>query len=212
MNYPNHQTVIKRGGFLSAVAYGFFGLLTAAVVSVAVLGVYAIHVVDRKLDTVLGLGTDVIRSLPESLPQIRKSLPPALADALNDERDVAYRENLHVEAHLVPGSRDEYQQLVVNAKNNGDKTVTFMAVRVVLVDANDVPVRSLVVHAATPMTLDSEWRGPILPGSLRQCSEPLWRCPPDLKPQLEIADLRVWSGPQPTPVEALAQAATAPID
>jgi hypothetical protein len=192
----SHQTVVKRGGFLSAVAYGFFGLLIAVIVCGAGVGIYALNVVDRKVDTVIALGTGAIRSLPEVLPEVRDALPPALADALNDVRDPTYRDSIELDVRVAPSQRTGKQHLVINARNNGERTVSLMAVRVVLVDEEGVPSRAIATYVATPLTIDHDWRGPILPGSLRQCSVLLSGSGADLTPQVEITDLRVWQGPE----------------
>jgi len=159
--------------------------------------VYALHVVDHKVDAVLGVGTDTLQSLPELLPEIRDALPPALADAFEDVRDPSYRDQVDVNVRLVSSSRDDLRQLVLDVTNNGDKTVTLMAVRVVLLDEAGDPVSSVVTYAATPLTVDQDWRGPILPGSHRICGEPVWRARDGLTPQVEIADIRVWDGSEP---------------
>ncbi len=209
MQHLTQPTVIKRGGFLSAIAHGFFGLLIVVVVSAATIGVYSLHIVDEKLDRVLGMGTSAAGSLPATLTELQKALPPALADALHDERAPEYRSQVDVKARLTDGLQPDQRQVVIEATNNGDRVITLMAVRVVLVDANDVPVSSIMTYAATPLTIDRDWRGPILPGSQRICSERLWRSEAGLTARLEIADIRVWTGSEAQPAEALAAADTA---
>lgn len=183
-------TVIKRGGFLSALAYGFFGFLTATVVCGTGLAFYGLRVADRSAGDIIEFGGDLI----ESLPQWREKFPPILADALKDRRDPNYRDNLDLDVRLTDDTagNDQYKMLVINATNQGDETVTLMSVRVVLVDKNGVPVRSETTYAATPLTVEGEWRGPLLPGSTRRCSIPLWHCRSDLTAQVEITELRVW--------------------
>ena len=48
MRHNANPMVVKRGGFLSAVAYGLFGTITAAIVCGAGVGLYAVNVVDRR--------------------------------------------------------------------------------------------------------------------------------------------------------------------
>lgn len=199
MSHANYPTVVKRGGFLSAVAHGVFGLLIVVVVCGAGIGMYALHIVDQKAERVLGLGAGVVTSLPESLPQLRASLPPALADAMEDVRDPAYREQVEVTARLSPPGDRGARFAVIDVTNQGERTITLMALRVVLIDANDVPVRSIVTYAATPLTLDNEWRGPILPGSQRLCSEPFYAGEDVASAEVEVADLRVWQPEAVTP-------------
>ena len=191
--------VVHRGGFLSALAYGFFGFLTATVVCSLAVGLYAINVADRKADSILDIGTDVLTSLPEILPEIRKALPAAVADAFDDRRDPQYREHVDLDVRLVSGDgRRSSSQLVIEAANNGPELITLMALRIVLVDEEDVPVRALSTYAATPATIDHEWRGPLMPGSTRRCSMTVFGCDRNLTPKAEITDLRVWS-PEESP-------------
>lgn len=203
----NYPTIVKRCGFFSAAAYGLFGFLTATVVCVAGLGVYTVHVVDRKIDTLLDTSRGALLALPEVLPEIQKALPPALADALHDRRDPDYRQNLAVEARVAPHQDNEWQELILSVHNQGDETVSLLAVNVLLVGDDGVPVRSIVTYAATPITLDQAWRGPILPGSVRQCVFKLWEVRPGLTARAEITDIRVWCGSQ----DAATTAAVAPV-
>lgn len=190
--------VVRRGGFLSAVAYGVFGTLTTLIVCAAALGAYALHVADSKVDAVFGAGRSVLTALPE----LREALPPVMADALNDRRAPAYRESVELRASLAETGDDRYREVVIDATNNGDETITLLAVRVVLVGEGGVPLRSLSTYAATPAMIDEEWRGPILPGSTRRCGVTVYHCPPNAALEAEITDLRVWNGPADPPKPA----------
>jgi hypothetical protein len=179
------------------LAYGFFGFLVATVVCGAGVGLYALNLVDRKSEALLGFGGEVF----ENLPELREKLPPALADAINDQRDPDYRDSIELETKLAPGHDRNHGNLVINARNTGDKTVSLMAVRTVLLDANQAPVYSWSTYAATPLTVDNDWRGPLLPGSTRRCSITV-RCDSSrLTPEAEITELRVWTG-ESTPFPA----------
>lgn len=184
-------TIIKKGGFLSAFAFGLFGFLTATVMCATGLGFYGLHVVNSSAGEIIGVGGNLI----ESLPEWREKLPPVLADALKDRREPGYRDNVELDVRLAGepiNGDDRYRMLVINATNRGEDTITLMNVRVVLVDENEVPIRSESVYAATPVTVEGEWRGPLMPGSTRRCSIPIWKCPENLTPTVEITDLRVW--------------------
>ena len=137
---------------------------------------------------------NVVQSLPEILPELREALPPALADAIEDERNPNYREHLRVESKLHAREDGRGMQLAIEVENSGSETVTMLALRAVLVDANDMPVRSIVTYAATPLTVDEEWRGPLLPGSTRLCGVFFYRSNGDLTPRVEITDVRTWAG------------------
>lgn len=191
-------TIIKKGGFLSAFAYGLFGFLTATVVCATGLGFYGLHVANNSAGEIIGIGGNLI----ESLPEWREKFPPVLSDMLKDRRDQTYRENVELDVRLADepiSGHDHYRMLVINATNRGDETITLMNVRVVLLDENDVPIRSESTYAATPVTIEGEWRGPLLPGATRRCGIPIWKCPDNLKPAVEITDLRVWDAAAGSP-------------
>lgn len=192
----NYPTIVRRGGFFSAAAYGLFGFLTATVVCVAGLGVFTVHVVDRKIDTLLGSGRGALLALPEVLPEVQKALPPALADALNDRRAPDYRPNLALDVRVVPDHDPGWQEMVLSVHNQGKETVSLLAVGLLLVDDGGVPVRSIVTYAATPISLDQSWRGPILPGSVRECVFRLREVRSGLTARAEITDIRIWCGQQ----------------
>jgi hypothetical protein len=182
--------VVKRHGFLAATAYGLFGTLTALIICSAGVGVYALHVLDAKTDRLLNAGAGLITSLP----QLRESMPPVVADMINDRRSPAYREHVELACRMVaPSEAHGRDMVVIEVTNNGAETITLMGVRVVLVDAAGVPVRAMSTYAATPAMIDDDWRGPLLPGSTRQCSFNLYSSWVPLRPVAEITDLRVWS-------------------
>ena len=197
----NHTgpTIIKRGGFLSALAYGLFGFLTVTVVCASGLAFYGLRIADHSAADIISTGGNLI----ESLPQWSQKLPPLLADALADRRTPAYRDQVDLDVQLTRAdNRHQSGTLVINASNRGDQTISLMSVRVVLVDENGVPFRSESTYAVTPVTIDPDWRGPLLPDSTRHCALPVRRCPPNLTPVAEITDLRLWD----------ATAARAPVD
>jgi hypothetical protein len=52
-------------------------------------------------------------------------------------------------------------------------------------------------YAATPAAADHDWRGPLLPGATRRFAVGGCRLPGGAaKAELEITDIRVWSGPR----------------
>ncbi len=183
--------VVRKTGFLTALAYGVFGLLAVIVVCSTVILVYSVNVVDRKADGVLETG----RLLITSLPDLQKKLPPALADTLADHRDPEYRRNLDVGVRLAPdlGAGDR-SYLTVKVQNNGPETVTLLAAQIRLLDESETVRRDVATYLATPVMIDGDWRGPLLPGSTRQCSFHVRDECAGLRPVIEIADLRVWSG------------------
>ena len=185
-----HQSpvVVKKGGFFSALAYGVFGTLIAAVICGSGLGLYGLNIADRKSSEAITLG----QALLGSIPDIQQSLPPILADLLNDQRDLSYRGELAISARIV-GDEDR-SRLVIEVANKGSKAVTLMSMRVTLDDKDGVPLRDLTTYVATPIAVEDEWRGPLLPDSTRRYSYRLRTMPADAS--IEITELRVWNPPE----------------
>lgn len=185
----------KRGGFLSSLARGFFGLLITVVICAAGIGLYGLNIADRRAGDLLELTESVAKVLPEW----RESLPPALADAIDDRRAPEYRDQLEVSVR--PADRDandRHERVVVEVANRGDQTVSLLAGRIVLTSEDGTPIREEATYVATPLTIEDEWRGPLLPGETRRFTVDLHcRGKQATGASLEITDLRVWRGPQP---------------
>jgi hypothetical protein len=197
--------IIKRGGFFSTVAQGLFGSIMVLLICGTVLGLYGMHLWDRHALT-------ITRELAGALPEWRRVLPPVIVDALNDRRAIEYREMLSVSARVATVGRDDDQAaVVVEVTNKGPETVSLLALRVVLENGQQVPLHELSLLAATPVALwDREWRGPLQPGAARIIAERVSGVRGELKPVLEIVDVRVWSGPLPDPGSAAPPAGGAP--
>ncbi len=189
------QGMRPRGGALRALVVGFFCLLTVIVVCTAGLGLYALNVVDRKATTVLDMGGSVVGALPEILPELQESLPPVLADALHDERRPDYRSEVDVSVRMASRDAHGRHRLVLEVENRGQEVLSMLAVRVVLVDAEETPVRSVVTYLATPLAVDHDWPGPLMPDSKRLSGLMVFCGDEGLTARAEITDLRLWRGP-----------------
>jgi hypothetical protein len=110
------SVIVKKDGFFTAVARGFFGLLTTAVVCATGLGIYSLHLVDKKFGDIKSIGESVVGGLPKW----RESLPPLVADAINDRRAPDYASNIDVKVRLVDGKRRDRQRAVIEVSNHGD--------------------------------------------------------------------------------------------
>lgn len=181
--------VVKKGGFLAALASGIFGLLIIGVLCGTGLAAYWSHIADKHLSGALGAGQSVLANLPK----LRENLPPVLADALRDRRAPEYREKITVAGRLSESRRHgNLQRAVIEVTNNGKETISLMAVNISVNGRDKTPVDSFVAYVATPLALeDDAWRGPILPGSTRQVVR--WVDAED-SPQdvmVEVAELRL---------------------
>ncbi|MBI5863179.1 MAG: hypothetical protein HZB38_01435 [Planctomycetes bacterium] len=190
---PVPNVIVKKGGFFTAIANGVFGLLTAAVVCASGLGVYSLHVLDKRFGDIRSVG----ESVALGLPHLRESLPPVLSDAINDRRAADYLDHVSVKVKLVDAHRRGTQRAVVEVTNNGDETISLLSLNLRLEDEDNVPIRSFVTYAATPLALpDDEWRGPILPGASRKFACPVWAEDGEaVTAAAEVSDLRVAKEP-----------------
>jgi len=187
----------RRGSFLSAVAWGLSLTVMTVLVCCTVLAISGMQVIGDRADHLGGLVERVV----ESVPEIRAALPPVLQDAINDRRDPGYIEQLAVSADIrkVPGL-ENHARPIVTVVNNGDETVSLLAVHVAVLTANDDLVYETTEYAATPLACDHDWRGPLLPGTKRRLpAHRQIRCqtvePDDLRVEISVTDVRTWIQP-----------------
>ena len=191
-DYP-HVTY-KKHTFLSALAMGLSAVITF-VISGTVVVIYGLHFAGEKSERLICLAEDAVRGLPE----FQKSLPPILADVLNDRRQPDYCKQLEITAStkLLP-DRHGTMRTSIQVVNNGREVVSLLSLRtVVLNEENEILVESNE-WAATPFAAEDEWRGPIMPGSSRYFTSYHGRRYPlisidDLKTEVEVTDIRVWN-------------------
>lgn len=190
---PGGTTVIrKRISFFSVAAMSVALVIVTIIGSVAGVAVFALDVVDRKADSI----TQLVGTAFQSLPEIREALPPVLQDAMNDRRAPTYQAQLDISARMVEEEGSRWQRGVVEVTNRGDEVVTLLSLRVIGVDANNEPVTELSVCGASPIQIEDEWRGPLLPGVTRKIPLEIWSRHQAQDVQVELTDVRVWAGPQ----------------
>lgn len=206
--------VNKKGGVFTALVQGFFGFLIVSIVCVTLLGAYALWVADKKTDIALEWaekigdgGFTVVNSLAGNLKNWREIAPPILADALNDRREPEYREELAIDASVVPSVENKHEgRVVVEVTNHGAQTVSLLTARLVMSNANGTPFNEVITSIATPLAFqvdEQQFRGPLMPGSSRRIlvmqphgHRPL-DAPLDTQVNCEISELRVWQGAAP---------------
>lgn len=194
MNTGPAVIVNKRGGFLSALAFGFFGLLTTTIVCASGLGFYALHVANSNVGEIVNLGKDLGLGVLDGFPKWVEALPPVITDAINDRRDPSYRSELSVDA-IVARAADGHARAIVTVRNSGDETVSLLMARIVFHNEQGVPVHEYTKPIATPLAFDDhDWPGPILPGSERVVSVHLRsRTLDEMSATVEITELRLWN-------------------
>jgi hypothetical protein len=182
--------VVHRRSFASALVLGFFGTLCVLIICGASVAIYGMKMVNDKLDELIAIS-------PEALTAVtswQEAMPPAVTDALQDRRMPQYRNQVEIHTELVRDWRTERQIPVVEVTNNGDQVISLMSLRLLIQDEDLVPIEELTIYAATPLAMDSQWRGPLLPGSKRRFKAGHIRCDvlDDLVISSEICELRVW--------------------
>jgi len=211
--------IMKKRTFLSSVALGLSSLAITFVVCCTVLTMYGMHFAGERTDRVISLAQSAV----QGLPALQESLPPAVADMLNDRRQPDYGQHLAIKAQLItqPGPSG-VTRTGIEIVNNGDKVVSLLALRIIVLDENGQLWSEVQEWAATPFAAEHAWRGPIMPGSRRYfvCSRGSFSstdAQDNLQAKVEINELRVWSGPGQEstsglelPPEIVAPDATAP--
>jgi len=210
----------RHRSFLATLAWGVSMAAVVLIVSLAGIIVYGMNIADRKANTLVGLTEAGLRALPD----LRRSLPPALADMLNDVRSPDYRDQLEVTARLamVPCRADRRDQgnrerirPVIEIRNRGKEVVSLLSMRVTVLNEDDVPIAASNEWAATPMAIDEKWCGPLMPGATaRIVGSPLpgdHRSPDKCRAEATITDVRLWdrntAPPAPPPKDSQGPAA-----
>lgn len=178
--------IVKKGGFLSALAYGFFGFLSVCVISAAGIGVVALRSGDRVIEMVSSVATH-----PE---RFRSVMPSALAELFCDRRAPEYRDHLKIDATLRSAKHNgRGTEAIITVHNDGPETVSLLGLNVVVQDRDGAPVDEIRSYAATPFMVDhGDWRGPLAPGATRKFVR--WVSSDranDLDVDTEVVELRV---------------------
>lgn len=126
------------------------------------------------------------------LPQVLKQLPPVLSDALKDQRDPKYAGEVKIATRVKPGDEDRLGRGVIEIENTGDRIISMLALHIVGIDEEGEPVRESTLYGATPLAADTDWRGPLYPGTTRRIPVTCGRS--TRKIEAEIVDLRTWNG------------------
>lgn len=174
--------------FLAAGMVGITVVLSGT--AVAIIG---LTVVNNRLGSVLDLAGDTVLNLPE----IIQKLPPAVQDVLNDRRAPEYRSLVDVDVQFTSDSQNGRLYPTLEIHNNGDSVVTMMGVRLSALNSHQVPVQDWSRLVATPIVIDGEWDGPLMPGETRYVVLDAYRgLPAEMKETVrgvvEVSELRVW--------------------
>ena len=204
MFQPEGTTIVqKRMSFLSVMALGASSVVIVITLSLTGIIICGMRLIDKKTDNLAELLGETVKSLPA----LRESLPPALTDVFNDERRPDYLQNLVISTKRIEdeaGQRWPQHRVAVQVQNNGDASVTLLSMRVIGLDANGEPVQEWHTWAATPLQLDHDWRGPLLPHETRRFVVRCGSSDAVATVTHEVSDIRLWlkDGPE-TPAKPL---------
>ena len=197
MSNPSYIT-LRKHTFLSSVALGFSAIIITLMVSCTVVLLYTVHLASDKSERVITLAQSALKGLPE----LTHSLPPALADMLDDQRRPDYCKELTISAKATsqPDSHGRVRT-TIEVVNNGPEVVSLLSLRILILDEENQPLCESQEWAATPFAADDGWRGPIMPGSRRHfvCYRACGRNADsltDLTTEVEVTELRVWNTPK----------------
>ncbi len=199
VQYP--PVIQQRRTFWATLAWGLSALLITTVVCGTIVVVYGMNIADRKATTFM----DSLENAAHGLAALKDSLPPILADAVNDERRPDYARQIEASAKLIPDDdRKHGIRPSVELVNRGDEVVSALSLRWVILNQNNEPVGEQNEWAATPIAdKDSDSRGPLLPRSTRHfAAKPVYihkkYMGDDLRVEVEITDVRLWLPPPST--------------
>lgn len=194
------QIIYKRHTFLSALAMGLSAVIIAFIVSCTVVIIYGMNFAGDKSEEVVTLVEEAIRGLP----QLRESLPPVLADMLDDRRQPDYSTQLDITANttLLPADKGTVKT-TIEIVNNGKEVVSLLSLRVVVLTSLNEIITESNEWGATPIAADHDnWRGPLMPGSRRYFDTSHRGLPvfsaDELKTEVEITDIRIWNSEKGT--------------
>jgi hypothetical protein len=196
--YP--QITYRKHTFLSALVTGLSALAITLVISCTVVIIYGMNFAGDQSEKIASFVEGAIRGLPE----LQESLPPVFADMLNDRREPDYSTQLEITAKttLLP-ERNERVRTAVKVVNNGEEVVSLLSLRIVVLNENDEILAESNEWAATPFAAEHNWRGPLMPGNDRYFASSDSGAFPvsslnDYRTEVEITDIRIWSGGKET--------------
>jgi len=178
---------------MTALFLGIFGVGAVGITAGTAILVYTLRIVDQKATSLIGFAGETIHSLPD----LFASLPPAIGEVLSDRRAPDYVGSIESSVRFVLNESGDAVRPVVTVTNKGNEVVSMLGVRVAALDSNGVPVRDWTEVVATPLPIDDDWRGVMLPGATRHVVLHASRSldPAKLgsyRGEIEFSELRVW--------------------
>lgn len=194
-DYP--KITYKKHTFFSALVMGLALIIITLIISGTVLIIYGMHFAGEKSEKIMALVEEAV----QGMPMLQKSLPPVFADMLTDRRQPEYSAQLEITAKTAP-EQDGRLRTSISVVNKGEEVVSLLSMRIVVLDSQGQVLAESNEWAATPFAAEDDWPGPLMPGSHRYltCTErSALTASGELKTQVEISDVRLWSGRKDVP-------------
>jgi len=178
----------------TAFFLGAFGLGGVAVACGTSILIYTLRMVDLRAGELLGFAENTITDLPAILER----MPKAVGDLLDDRRAPDYAGQIEIDAAYVVDEARKIIRPTLTITNNGGEVVSLLSVRLATLDESRRPICEWTEVVATPLAINDEWRGPLMPGATRHVLlASAHRCvgTPDLaklQSAVELTDVRVW--------------------
>lgn len=175
---------------LTAFFLGLFGMGAVGIAAGASVVLYTLTIVNQQAGLLVGFASN--------LPEFIEALPPSISEILHDRRAPDYASQVSVKVDFVQDARYDAIKPVLKIENNGDETITMLAVRVAVLNEAGLPIHEWTEVVATPIAIDDDWRGPMMPGNPRYVVlDSVWWDENNTElgkgtPVVEIADIRIW--------------------
>jgi len=147
---------------LTALFTGIWVLGVVIIGAATTITLYAMRMVDGKVSAISTLAGKTI----EDLPELVDSLQPAL-DSFAGRRAPEYLKYVKVDVDLVKDERTSGRRAVLSITNDGDDVISMLAVRVAALDGAGSAVHEWTEVVATPLAIDDDWRGVLMPHATR---------------------------------------------
>ncbi len=178
MGRNDGMVVNKRMSFLTALVCGTCGIIIVTVVCASGIVFYGLHIVEKSVD---------------NLPGIVKNVP-MLRDALSNERRIDYIDDLDIKIGFTDHPYyEDRMRAVATITNGGQELVSLLSMRVVVTDEMGNILDADVQTIATPVALDDDFPGPLVPGRTRRFTICTFKRSDHPSAEYEITDLRVWA-------------------
>jgi hypothetical protein len=178
---------------LTALFLGVAAVLVSTITCASIIAIYGINVGDRWGGQIIRLADNTIQNLPETI----EALPDAIGDLVRYRRAPDYAEHVEVAVELAPDPRGDGSCAVVTVENRGEEMITLLALRLKAINRDGVPIRERTEYAATPLMIDHDCRGPIMPNSKTRFPVRLRSDAQAAKSvEWEVADVWLWPSPE----------------